>query len=114
MGGDMRRNTLCLLIAVTGAALSTPTQSLADDKRSAGRQVAMEICSHCHRVAVGQLPPLQNVPSFTEIANTSSTTASSLKVLLRSKHKRKRMPDFIMSNSDIDNVIDYILSLKQQ
>jgi mono/diheme cytochrome c family protein len=110
----MPRNTLFLLIAVTCAALSTLTQSLADDKPSAGRQVAMEICSHCHRVADGQLAPLQNVPSFAEIANRSSTTASSLKVFLRSKHKRKRMPDFIMSNSDIEDVITYILSLKQQ
>jgi mono/diheme cytochrome c family protein len=108
----MPRNTLCFSLAVTGAALSTLTQSLGDDNRSAGRQVAMEICSHCHQVTYEQIAPLQNVPSFIEIANTSSTTALSLKVFLQSNHKR--MPNFIMSNSDTNDVIDYILGLKQQ
>jgi hypothetical protein len=56
--------------------------------------------------------PLPNTPSFIAIANMPSTTALSLKVFLRSNHNR--MPNFIMSNADTDDVINYILSLKQR
>jgi mono/diheme cytochrome c family protein len=108
----MRRTTFYFFIAATCAALPTPTHSLEGTNRSAGRQVAMEICSHCHQVAEGQRPPLQNTPSFIDIANMPSTTALSLKVFLRSSHKR--MPNFIMSSSDTNDVVDYILSLKQR
>ena len=111
-GDDMRRITFYLFITVTSAVLPTPTQSLEATRHSAGRRVAMEICSHCHRVTEGQLAPLQNTPSFIDIANIPSTTALSLKVFLQSSHKR--MPNFIMSKSDTDDVVDYILSLKQR
>ena len=112
-GDHMRHITFYIFITVTCAALPTPTLSLEDSHRSAGRRVAMEICSHCHRVAEGQRAPLPNTPSFIDIANMPSTTALSLKVFLRSNHKR-RMPNFIMSNAYTDDVVDYILSLKQR
>ena len=109
----MRHITFYIFITVTCAALPTLAQSLEDSHRSAGRLVAMEICSHCHRVAEGQRAPLPSTPSFIDIANMPSTTALSLKAFLRSNHKR-RMPNFIMSNADTDDVVDYILSLKQR
>ena len=109
----MRHFTFYVFIIVTCAALPTLTQSLEDSHRFAGRRVAMEICSHCHRVAVDQRASLPSTPSFIDIANMPSTTALSLKAFLRSNHKR-RMPNFIMSNADINNVVDYILSLKQR
>jgi mono/diheme cytochrome c family protein len=109
----MRHIAFYIFITVTCAALPTLTQSLEASHRSAGRRVAMEICSHCHRVAEGQHAPLPNTPSFIDIANMPSTTALSLKVFLRSNHKR-RMPNFIMSNADTNDVVDYILSLKQR
>jgi mono/diheme cytochrome c family protein len=109
----MRHVTFCVVVIVSWVTLPTLARSLEDFHRSAGRRVAMEICSHCHQVAEGQRAPLSNTPSFTDIANMPSTTAFSLKVFLRSRHKR-RMPDFIMSSSDTSNVVDYILSLKQR
>jgi len=109
----MRHITFYVFIIVTCAALPTLTQSLEDSHRSAGCRVAMEICSHCHRVAEDQRAPLPSTPSFIDIANMPSTTALSLKAFLRSNHKR-RMPNFIMSNADTNNVVDYILSLKQR
>ena len=109
----MRHVTFYIVIIVSCVALPTLARSLEESYRSAGRQVAMEICSHCHQVAEGQRARLSNSPSFTDIANMPSTTALSLKAFLRSRHKR-RMPDFIMSSSDTSNVVDYILSLKQR
>jgi hypothetical protein len=60
----MSRNTLCFLLAVVGAALSTLTQPLADDNRTVGRQVAMEICSHCHQVTYEQIAPPSERPEL--------------------------------------------------
>jgi len=113
VGDHMRHITFYIFIVVTCAALPTPVQSIEDSHHSAGRRVAIEICSHCHQVAEGERAPLSNIPSFTDIANMPSTTAISLKAFLRSRHKR-RMPDFIMSSSDTNDVVDYILNLKQR
>jgi len=101
---------LSLLIA---AALAIP-EALAqpDNSHSLGRQVAIELCSSCHRVTEGQPLPRQNVASFFAIANLPSTTALSLKVFLRSNHKG--MPNLIVSESDSNKLIDYILSLKDR
>jgi mono/diheme cytochrome c family protein len=93
-------------LAVPVAALAQPTKS-----HSLGRQVAIELCSSCHQVTEGQPRPRQNAASFFAIANLPSTTALSLKVFLRSNHKG--MPDLIVSESDSDELIDYILGLKR-
>jgi mono/diheme cytochrome c family protein len=102
---------LSLFIAV---ALAVPVEALAqpDNSHSLGRQVAVELCSSCHRVTEGQPLPPQNVASFFAVANLPSTTALSLKVFLRSNHKG--MPNLIVSESDSDELIDYILSLKRR
>jgi mono/diheme cytochrome c family protein len=112
-GDHMRRTTFFLFIAATLARpVPALTQPLVGNNASPGRQVAIEICSFCHQVTEGQPLPRPNAPSFIDIANMPSTTALSLKVLLRSNHKG--MPNFIVPDSDADNVIDYILSLKQR
>jgi cytochrome c len=100
--------------AILAAPVPALTQLLADNNQSPGRQVAMEICSPCHRVFEGQPAPVENVPSFIAIANMPSTTALSLRVFLQSSRHMTRMPNFIISRSDANAVIDYILSLKQQ
>jgi len=83
-------------------------QPLENSGISSGRQIATAICSSCHEISgrtkVG--------PSFEDIANLPSTTALSLKVFLRSNHSK--MPNFIISSADADDVIAYILSLKRK
>ena len=103
--------SLSLFIA---AALAAPVAALAQPggSHSLGRQVAIELCSSCHRVTEGQPRTARNVASFFAIANLPSTTALSLKVFLRSNHKG--MPNLIVSEPDSDQLIDYILSLKRQ
>lgn len=105
---------IAFLSLVIAAALAVPAEALAqsDNRHSLGRQVAIELCSSCHRVTEGQLGPGRNVASFFAIANVPSTTALSLKVFLRSNHER--MPNLIVSESDSDELIDYILSLKRR
>jgi len=103
--------SLSLFVA---AALAVPVEALAQpvNRHSLGRQVAIELCSSCHRVTEGQPRSGQDVASFFAIANLPSTTALSLKVFLRSNHKG--MPNLIVSESDSDQLIDYILSLKRR
>lgn len=103
--------SLSLFIA---AALAAPVEALAqpDNSHSLGRQIAIELCSSCHRVTEGQPFPRHNVASFFAIANLHSTTALSLKVFLQSNHKG--MPNLIVSESDSNELIDYILSLKRR
>ena len=50
-------------------------------------------------------------PSFLDVANMPSTTALSLKVFLRTSHKE--MPNLIISETDTDDLIAYILNLKE-
>jgi len=74
--------------------------------------LATELCGECHQ-ARPPFPSLhQYPPSFGDIAKMASTTRLSLKVFLQSNHKQ--MPNFIISKSDTDDIIDYILSLKRQ
>jgi mono/diheme cytochrome c family protein len=105
-----QRVFLSLPVAVTltlsVAALAQPGE------RAAGRRLATELCGECHQVR----PPFplfyRYPPTFEEIAKLPSTTRLSLKVFLQSNHTI--MPNFIVSKSDADDIIAYILSLKRQ
>lgn len=72
----------------------------------------MSHCSACHVV----LPRYDRAwrsdgpPDFADIAHMSSTTRTSLLAFLRSPHPS--MPNLILSDRDADDVIAYILSLK--
>jgi len=100
-----------LFAAVYAANVETFAQP-SNSNYSLGRQIAIELCSSFHRITEGQPRPRHNVASFLAIANLHSTTALSLKVFLRSNHNG--MPNLIVSESDSDHLIDYILSLKRR
>ena len=94
------------------ASLAVPASALAQPiagNPTSGRQGATTIYSSCHQVIGGTRRdgPL----SFVDIANMPSTTALSLKVFLRSSHNK--MPNLIISDPDTDDLIAYILSLKE-
>ncbi len=75
----------------------------------AGRLAAQEWCANCHVVAGtgGQdaARPLR------AIANDPATTASALTVFLVEPHGD--MPNFHLSRRDIDDLVAYILSLRE-
>ena len=105
-----------MILSVTVVAtLATLCPTLAQPSEigsiSSGHQIAVTICGNCHedptsprKTAVG--------PKLEDIANRPSTTALSLREFLGSRHKR--MPNFIISKADTDDVIAYILSLKRK
>ena len=74
-----------------------------------GRKTATALCGTCHQVIGGK--GRDSPASFVEIANMTSTTALSLKVFLRSSHKE--MPNLIIPDAETDDLIAYILNLRQ-
>ena len=106
----LMRQTLFLGLIAGGLALSVAALAQPGE-RAAGRRLATELCGDCHQVR----PPFPNFyrhpPTFEEIAKLPSTTGLSLKVFLQSNHTT--MPNFIVSKSDADDIIAYILSLKR-
>ena len=94
---------LCLGMIIPGYA-----QDLPGDIQF-GKRLAEVWCGSCHRIdsniGVG-------APDFEAIANMPSTTALSLKVFLRTSHHN--MPDLHMKDSEADDLIAFILSLRKQ
>jgi len=97
-------------VLIASLALSTAVFAQSGE-RAAGRRIATELCGDCHEVR----PPFpafyRYPPTFEEIAKRPSTTRLALKVFLQSNHTI--MPNFIVSKSDADDIIAYILSLKR-
>ena len=102
-----------IFVSVLIATLALSSAAFAQSgERAVGRRIATELCGDCHEVR----PPFpafyRYPPTFEEIAKRPSTTRLALKVFLQSNHTI--MPNFIVSKSDADDIIAYILSLKGQ
>jgi mono/diheme cytochrome c family protein len=98
------RITLVVLLAASGAAVA----ARADPKQ--GGRIARQWCSGCHIIAPGQATAVpQGPPSFPSVAR-SGMTAAQLRVFL--SHPHGAMPDLSLTRVEIDNLIDYIESLR--
>jgi mono/diheme cytochrome c family protein len=78
-----------------------------------GRQLAREVCGECHAIdnaADGSTNP--NAPTFKVIANTPGMTSAALTVALQTTHVT--MPNFVIKGDALQNIIAYILSLKEK
>jgi cytochrome c len=79
----------------------------------AGRTLAHKTCSACHSISAAQRRArLYDAPGFDEIAGNPQTTAVSLRAFLQSSHPT--MPNLVLTTEERDNVIAYILSLRQR
>ncbi len=77
-----------------------------------GFRYASEVCSDCHAVRREQLlSPQWGVARFVDIANTPGMTAIALAATLRTSHET--MPNIVVNDADMANVIQYIISLKE-
>lgn len=79
---------------------------------ASGRRIAEAWCAACHKIDSEDARVPTEAPSFVDVANLSSTTALALNVFLRSSHAN--MPNFQLTRQESDDVIAYILSLKEQ
>jgi mono/diheme cytochrome c family protein len=88
-----------------------PRQARAYGDPSEGRQLATAWCSSCHQVdPQAQRLATDAVPSFQAIAAMPSTTSMSIRAFLSTTHDV--MPNFRLTDPQIEDVGAYILSLR--
>jgi mono/diheme cytochrome c family protein len=107
---DAMRKALVLAVgmAIPATALC---QQIGDAEE--GFRYASETCSGCHAVRRDQLlSPYGGAARFVDIANTPGMTAIALAAALQTSHET--MPNIIIGDADMANVIQYILSLKEE
>lgn len=100
--------------AVLTLAAALPAAAVAQQPGdiTKGVDLALRVCANCHGVAAGEtVSPVSAAPSFEDIADAPGMTGMALTAFLRTPHRT--MPDLILSPAEIDNVVAYILSLKE-
>ena len=97
--------------ALTFSCLVSASLADAQEPGNAGRGLAyaQQQCSGCHAVQAGQLSPRPPIATFEQIANTPGMNRMALMVL-QSPHPN--MPNLILAPGDRDDVITYIVSLR--
>lgn len=97
-------------LAVLSASTAVFAQSVSGDPIE-GEKLARAVCADCHEVDKGRYGiSLEGGPPFQYIADDAAMTSLALRVFLRSPHDL--MPDLILTETETDDVIAYILSLK--
>jgi cytochrome c len=79
---------------------------------SRGQVLSQQWCAQCHGVRPNQSSANPDAPSFSAIAVEPSATEYSLRTFLRVPHPT--MPNFVLKPDDIDDIVNYIISLKPQ
>jgi mono/diheme cytochrome c family protein len=95
------------------AMLFTPTSGAQDANVESGAAYAEQVCSPCHAVRPRQRhSPLPQAPSFQSIADTPGMTELALTVFMQSSHPT--MPNVMLEQDELRNVIAYVQSLKTE
>ena len=94
--------------ALTGLSLSAGAQHAGDP--GAGAAYAKKYCTKCHAIDRTHTSPKIKAPPFRDVANTKGMTATALTVWLTTSHPT--MPNIVIEPNDMDNVVAFILSLK--
>jgi len=76
-----------------------------------GLALAQRVCSECHAIRRGEVRlPISGAPTFLELATTPGMTVIALMVALTTPHAG--MPMFMLTAEQREDVIAYILSLR--
>jgi mono/diheme cytochrome c family protein len=105
------RALMAALASVGWLVAGAAAQDLAGNP-DAGLEHARAVCADCHDVERDwdELAAFYG-PPFVDIAALPSTTEMSLRAFLRSPHAN--MPNLILSDRELDDLVSYILSLKE-
>ncbi|MFO7478506.1 MAG: cytochrome C [Methyloceanibacter sp.] len=100
--------------AMLAIALLLPPAAVAmaqDADIEAGAAYAEQICAACHAVLANETySPLPEATPFQTVADTPGMTELALTVWLQSSHPT--MPNIVLEQDDMRNVVAYIRSLK--
>ncbi len=87
-------------------------QAQAQQREVGGLSVAKAVCSRCHAVEKNSSRSRDPAaPRFEDIANSPGITARAISKALQTTPHR-RMPNFRMNKGVLDDLVNYILSLK--
>jgi cytochrome c len=99
--------TIALLILLAATQVSGAEQVSADQ----GRAIAERWCAMCHAITPGRRSHALEAPSFMRMAADSELGREALRQLIRLPHYE--MPQQSLTTPEIEDVIDYILSLRR-
>lgn len=102
------------MMAMAGAAALMASPALAQEPpgdADKGHVLAKTWCSGCHLVEANETTARDVVPSLAAVAAMKSTTVLSLQAFLQTPHDH--MPDWRLTRKEIDDVVAYIMSLRQ-
>lgn len=100
-----------LVYGLLSAAATVAAAELGDI--DAGLKFATQNCAECHNITSrNPVNTASGAPTFYAIANTSDNSWTKLSFWMLSSHPK--MPGLMIETQDLDNVITYILSLKDQ
>ena len=108
------RPTLPFVLAIASSmAMAAPVvaQDAPGDVAS-GRHLAETMCADCHQIDFQQPKAAARAPGFVQIAKMPSTTGLALNVFLKTSHDV--MPNYILSRQESDDIVAFILSLKDR
>ena len=100
-----------LIVFSIALAPSVQAQEVGDAK--SGLDYAEAVCAECHAVKSGQrASPRESAPAFELVANSRGMTEMALRVWFQSPHPS--MPNLVLRDKTADDLIAYIMSLRQQ
>jgi mono/diheme cytochrome c family protein len=102
-----------LILVAAAAALGSGYAAHAQEADvAAGKAYAEQVCAACHAVSPAEeFSPLPQAPTFQSVADTPGMTELALSVWLQSSHPT--MPNIVLEQDDLRNVVAYIHSLKK-
>lgn len=78
-----------------------------------GLELAATVCANCHAIEAGLMHTgASGAPSFQSIADNPTATPLALRVFLGTPHRN--MPDLILTEAEREDVIAYIVDLREQ
>jgi mono/diheme cytochrome c family protein len=102
---------LFFILILIAAATAAQAQERGD--ASKGLSYARRVCVECHAVLPKEtISPNAKAPTFKAVANTPGMTATALAAWFRTSHPT--MPNLILDPEDMDDVIAYILTLRDK
>jgi mono/diheme cytochrome c family protein len=106
-----RRLGITAVFAAVAMSSAVSGQEIGDARR--GYNFAAAHCAECHAIDFGNpKSPNADAPSFTSVAQTSGMSGRALAAWLDTAHPT--MPNFVLHTNDRDDVIAYIMSLKNR
>ncbi|MCW5772936.1 MAG: c-type cytochrome [Rhodospirillaceae bacterium] len=98
---------LAILCATAPAGAQKPPSA------AEGETLALRWCSSCHFVSAKQQAHASDTaPSFASIAARPEASAGTLRAIIHMPYPR--MPEITLSQPEVDDIVAYILSLKQR